>query len=159
VLRCQVAQRPSDRLGLQLNYCCAWQPAAAVRVSCFAALGAPTGPPRYSRRHFVICKFCPPSRPLPLMPLSRERRRRPSCCRQQQAGSRRFDISWSRHPEPGRMMAALGQLSWAFQPRTREQRMRRWRPSLGGCSSWYSPIVVRPTSDEERIESVDNGSC
>jgi hypothetical protein len=31
----------------------------------------------------------------------------------------------------------------------RGQRMRRWRPSLGGSSSWCSPIVVRPTSDEE----------
>ncbi len=124
----------------------------------FRSSSEPTDPHRYSRRHFIACKFYPPSKPLLLKPLSSERHRRPSCCRQQQAGPRRFHISWSRYPGPSRMMAAPGRSSWEFA-QMRVQRMRRWRPSLRESSSWCSPIVVRPTSDEERIESADNRSC
>src|SRR5665647_558586 len=110
----------------------------------------PIDPPLYSRLYFTTWrKSCQPSKPSPQMPLSSERNRRPSCCCQPQAGSRRFDISESRYPEPGRTMAAPDQRSWPFQPRMRGRRMRRWQPSPGKCSSWCSPIVVRPVSDLE----------
>lgn len=63
------------------------------------------------RRHFITCKFCQPSKLFPPMPLSDEQHRLPSGYRQQQVGSRRFEISSSGYLGPGRtrkrLMAAL----------------------------------------------------
>jgi len=133
---------------------------SAGRVNCFGVVSEPIDPSLKSRRHSTTWrKSCRPSKPSLQMPLSSERHRQPSCCCQPQAGSRRFDISESRYPAPGRTMAALGQRSWQFQPRMRGQRMRRWQPSPGEFSSWCSPVVVRPTSNGGKIESADEGSC
>jgi len=122
---------------------------SAGRVSCFSVVSELIDPSLNSRRHSTTWrKSCRPSKPSLQMPSSSERHRQPSCCRQPQAGSRRFDISGSRYPEPGRTMAALGQRSWPFQPRMRGQRKRRRQPSPGGFSSWCSPICC--ASDIER---------
>jgi hypothetical protein len=132
---------------------------SAGQASCFGVVSELIDPSLNSRRHSTTWrKFCQPSKPSLLMPLSSERHRRPSCCCQQQAGSRRFDISESRYPEPSRTMAALGQRSWPFQPRMRGQRMRRWQPSPREFSSWCSPVVVRPTSDERQTRSAGKSS-
>jgi hypothetical protein len=125
----------------------------------FRGSSEPIDPPLYSCRHLITwSKFCQPSKPPLPMPLSSGQHRQPSCCRQQQAGSRRFDISWSRYLEPSRTMAALGRQSWRFQPRMKVQRMRRWRPSLREFSSWCTPILVRPTSDKGQTRSAGKSS-
>ena len=118
--------------------------------------------PKDSRRHFITCKFCQPSKLFLLMPLSDEQRRRPSCCCQRQVGPRRSGISSSRYLEPGRTRkqppAAPDRQFWPVQPRRRMRRMREQRPSLGELSSWCLPVVVRPVLDREQIESADEGS-
>lgn len=166
-MRRHAAQRPSDRLGLDCTILgsCWWLAAlvacwSAARGGSFGIVNKLIDPSPNSRRHpSTWRKSCRPSKPSLQMPSSRARHRQPSCCCQPQAGSRRFDISESRYPEPGRMMAALGQWSLPSQPRMRGQRMRRWQPSPGGFSSWCSPIVMRSTSNGGKMESADEGSC
>jgi hypothetical protein len=118
--------------------------------------------PNDSRRHFITCKFCQPSKLFLPMPLSDERHRLPSCCRQQRVGSRRFDTSSSRYLELGKMMATPGRQSlpalWPFQRRMTVQRMREQRLSLRELSSLCLPVVVRPVLDAGQIGSADEGS-
>ena len=87
-----------------------------------------------ARHHFTAWRrFCQPSRPFRLTLTSNVQPRLPSRYRQQQAGTRRFDTSTSRYPEPGRTMATLGRRSWPalcpFQRRMTVQRTREQRPS------------------------------
>src|ERR1700731_1588149 len=118
--------------------------------------------PKDSRRHSITCKFCQPPKLFPPMPWSNEQHRLPSCCRQQQVGSRRFDISSSRYLERDRtrkqLMAAPDRPFWRVQQRRKVQWRREGRPSLRELCSWCLPVAVRPVLDREEIVSADEGS-